>query len=159
MITNPPDWASHWLFYIFKYILLSGLREKSLSGIFSHCTVTASLPLGLVDAHRLLSVWEGGDISQLLGPLRTSSLAAHASVIMAVSHIAGWQRLRVGWVALKTQTGSVPLGHRAGIDLKGDASFFLFSYYLLLVIWLLWICKVRSLHFFSLIHEFLWIKI
>lgn len=126
VMTNQPGWASHWLCYMFKYILLSGLSEKSLYGIFFHCTVTASLPLWLVDAHRALSVRESGDTSQLLGPLRTSSLSAHASVIMAVSHNAGWQRLTVGWVALKTRMGSVPLGHSAGLDLKGDAVFFLF---------------------------------
>lgn len=36
MMTNHLSWASHRMFYIFKYILLSGLREKSLAGIFSH---------------------------------------------------------------------------------------------------------------------------
>lgn len=76
---DEPPWLSIALgvLYIQIYLTLRPEREKkSLSGIFSHCTVSASLPLRLVDAHRLLPVREGGDRSQLLGPLRTSSLGS-----------------------------------------------------------------------------------
>lgn len=88
---DKPPWLSivPAVLYIQIYLTSRPEGKKSLSGIFSRCAVAASLPLGLVDAHRLLSVREGGDGSQLLGPLRTSLLAAHASVIMALSHIAG----------------------------------------------------------------------
>lgn len=148
MMTNPHDGALHCLFIIFKYILFLGLINKSLSGIFSHCTVATSLPLALVDGHCLLSVRDGGDTSLLLSPLRTRSLAAHASVIMAVSHITGWQRLTVRLMVLKAQMGSIPLGHRAEFKFKGSPNFFLFSYELLLLIQLIWICKVGLLYFF-----------
>lgn len=91
MVTHHPGSASHWVLYIYSNISNSQAWEgkKSLSGIFPRCIVSTSLPQRPIDTHRLLSVREGGDEMQLLGSLGTSSLAAHASVIMAVSHIAG----------------------------------------------------------------------
>lgn len=73
---DKPPWLSIALgvLYIQIYLTFRPEREKKVS--LEYFPTAPSLPLGLVDAHRLLPVREGGDRSQLLGPLRTSSLGS-----------------------------------------------------------------------------------
>lgn len=117
---DKPPWLSIALdvLYIQMYLTLRPEREKKVSLEYFP---TAPSP------HLCLSGWSTPTACCLCERVETdrscsalwgrARLAAHASVIMAVSHIAGWQRRTVAWVALRTQTGSGPSGSHGRVCL------------------------------------------